>query len=359
MDNLNSAVNLIGKSQNILILPAIEPQGDELGAAFGLLLTLRKLGKNVNLLADKIPEKFRFLNFPAENGAKDFTISIDAQGKEISEMRYEKNERDLKIYLTLSKGQISQKDIVFNQNFPKNPDLLIALGADSLEKLNDIQSFYQAPIINLDNDLKNENFGAVNLIEPNGSLAEIALKISEGLGKIDDEAATAFLTGLVWFYQNFRSSRTKPETFQAAAKLIENGADHQKIVQHLYKQKDVSQIKLLGKLLENLEFNENKTLYCSSLKEADFREAGAAPKDLVPVMEEIKFNFRYLPNLLVLWESHASPITIKGLIYSPQGGLVQKILENFEGSAKKEGAIFLTRESDLGLAKEKVLKALN
>jgi nanoRNase/pAp phosphatase (c-di-AMP/oligoRNAs hydrolase) len=368
MNDLSSAANLIEKSQNILILPALESQGDELGASFGLFLTLKKMGKNVNLLTSKIPDKFQFLNELVDNASKDFTISIDTQNKEISEMRYEKSEQNLKIYLTLNKGHINPKDIIFTPTLPKAPDLLIALGASSLDKTSDMfskntQLFYKTPVINIDNNTENENFGDVNLITSNASITESVVEllnsIDQGENIMNSETATSLLTGIVWFYQNFRNSRTKPETFEMAARLIGQGADHQKIVQYLYKQKDVSQIKLLGKLLENLEYNENKAVYCSSLKETDFKTAGATPKDLVPVMEEIKFNFRYLPNLLVLWESHASPITIKGLIYSPQGNLIQKLLENFEGSAKKEGAIFLTRESNLNLAKEKVLKALN
>jgi len=232
------------------------------------------------------------------------------------------------------------------------------LGVRSAEEL----TFYGTAILNIDNQLSNEDFGDINLIEITNSLAEISMNLIKSMESsqnlINGKVATCLLTGIICASQNFRDSQTRPKTFESSAYLIEKGADHQKIIQYLYKQKSVAQVRILGKILEKLNFDEKKELYCASLTEKDFQECEAHPKDLSYVIEELKFNFRYLRNLLILWESHASPVLIKGVIYSSKPELVEKILENYQGISKGEGALFLTRDSDLISAKEQILKIL-
>lgn len=372
MNTLGQAKNLITKSQNILIIPGAELQGDNLGSALALFFILKKLGKNVNTVTDVIPEKFQFLTSPSPTPSENFVISVNAKGKEISQMRYEKNDDNLKIYLSLNKGEVKSEDISFlpysnPEETIQNPDLLITLGAQSLENLGDFfvennQLFRQTPILNIDNQLHNENFGEVNLIELASSLAEITtdlIKLVDEKGELlDEKITTCLLAGLIWSSQNFRNPRTRPKTFEVSAFLIKRGANHQKIIQHLYKQKNLSQIKLLGKILEKLNFHEEKGLGTAALTEKDFQDCQASSKDLAFVMEELKFQFRHLPNLLILWGSHSSPPLTKGIFYSPNLNLTEKILENFESVARGNGVLFLIRNSDLNSAEEKVLNIL-
>lgn len=361
MDNLEQAKNLIRGAQNILILPASDLQGDNLGSTYGLFFVLKKLGKKVNTVAKNIPEKFQFLANFQSSSLRDFVLAIDTSGKEISEMRYEKNEKDLKIYLALNKGEIKTGDVSF-LTFGQNPDLLITLGASSLESLGEFfkengQLFSETPILNIDNQPSNQNFGEVNLIETTSSLAEISTNlIDERL--MDGHIATCLLTGIIYASQNFRNPRTRPKAFETSAFLIKQGADYHQITKLLYKQRKMPQVKLLGKVLEKLNFDQQKELHFVSLTKEDFQDCQANSKDLVFVMEELKFNFKYFPNLLILWESHASPALVKGIIFSSKSGLIEKVLENFEGGSRGEGALFLIRNSDLNLAQEKILEIL-
>ena len=381
METPNQAKNLIQRSQSILIVPAPEAQGDSFGSALALFFTLKELGKNANIsFADKIPEKFSFLIDSAQKPIQDFVISVDTSGKDISKMYYEKNEKDLKIYLTLSTGALEGKDLSLaprikteaspetpQSSFDKNPDLIIVLGAESLDGIGENFTknpglFYETTILNIDNHPLNENFGEINLIEASSSLAEITTELIKSLDPTEEllsgRVATCLLTGIVYASQNFRSPRTKPKTFETSAFLINKGADHQKIVQCLYKQKNVSQVRLLGRILEKLSFDEKRDLYSAGLVERDFTDCQATSKDLSFAVEELKLNFRHLPNLLILWESHASPPIVKGVFCSSRPDLIEKVLKNFEGAAKGGGALFLIREGSLGAAKEKIFKIL-
>lgn len=368
MEALTQAKNVILGSQSILILPSPESQGDSIGAGLALFFTLKKLGKNVNMPMGPLPERLGFLSKMEEEN-KDFIISVNTKKSPISKMRYEKEGDELKIYLTSEDGYLSPESVrLMGQTIKPQenqiPDLVITLGADSLESLGksfseNIQIISEAAVLNIDNQALNENFGDINLVDITSSLSETVLSLVESInGETEPKTATALLTGIVWSYQNFRNPKTRPKTFEAAAKLIEKGADHQKIVFHLYKQKNVPQIKLLGRILEKLELNEGKQMYSAALTEKDFQECRATSKDLAFAVEELKFNFRYLPNLLVLWESHASPVVIKGVFCSPSQELVNRLLENFEGNSKGGSALFLVRENDLNSAKEKILNII-
>lgn len=325
------------------------------------------MGKNVNVLIGEIPEKFKFLDGWQAKTAEDFVISIDTTSKEISKMRYERNNGDLKIYLTMGKGELKTKDISFPV-ISQPPSLFITIGVKSLSDIGEFfeqnsRLFSETPILNIDNHFSNENFGEINLVDATSSSAEILTNFirfmeSEDEAFLDENIATNLLTGVICASQNFRNPRTRPKAFETSAFLIERGGDHQKIIQHLYKQKSVSQINLLGRILEKLSLNEPKELYSASLTEKDFQECQASSKDLGFVVEELKFNFRYLPNLLILWESHASPVIVKGIFYSTKRDLVEKILRRYEGVSKGDGALFIIREPDVDSAKESLLSIL-
>jgi hypothetical protein len=371
MDPLEQAKNLIEKSQNIYIfLPEncgfSLTEGDIFSAGSAFFYSLKKLGKNVNLFLEKIPKNFQFLANP------NFVISINTQEEDISQIFYEKNAKNLKIYLTSSRENLNPEDISFSsQNFLQNnplinPDLIITLGVQSLEGLGknfeqNPSLFYQIPVLNIDNNPENQNFGEVNLVGIKApSISEILVDLSKLFEQdlLDEEIVTRLLAGIIWTSENFRNPRTKPETFEKASFLIERGADHQKIIQNFYKTKSISQIKLLGQILKKLSFNSEKELYFSALTQKDFEESKASSKDLGEALQELKFNFgnSACSNLLILWESHSSPPLVKGIFYSRQLNLIEKILENFEGISRGKAALFLIREKGLNAAYQKFLK---
>jgi len=367
MEDFSQAKNLIERSRSILILPPREIDGDTLASSLALFSTLKKIGKNVNVLIGEVPEKFRFLEGLQTKPAEDFIISINTAGKEISKMRYERSNGDIKIYLTINKGELKTKDVSFPV-INQAPNLIITIGVRSLSDVNGVveqnpRVFDETPILNIDNHPANENFGEVNLVDPTSSSSEILTNLirfmeSEDEAFLDENIATHLLTGVICASQNFRNPTTRPKTFETSAFLIERGGDHQRIIQHLYKQKSVAQINLLGRILEKLNLNEPKELYSASLAEKDFKECQASSKDLGFVVDELKTNFRYLPNLLILWESHASPVVIKGIFYSTKKGLVEKILQNYEGVSRGDGALFVIREKDVDSAKESLLRII-
>jgi len=380
MAQLEQAKALIHKSQNIYIVSPeqhayravqVGAAGDIFCSATALFFTLKKMGKNVNVIPWDVPQKFLFLAPDQQKNKNQFALSIDTTEKELGEIRYEKAENRLKIFLEFTSGSLEQKDISLDSEasphiISEKPDLFIALGAKSQEDIGKLfkehsNLFYETPILNIDNDLANEQFGEVNLVSMTSSpIAGIVTTVIKDLDEsfIDGGIATYLLAGIISASQNFQHPRTNPKSFDTAAFLLDKGADHQRIVQHLYKQKSISQIRILGRVLQNLQFDASKELYWATLLQKDFKDLLAKPKDLVLAIEELRSGLQKTSSLLLLWESHASPPAVRGVMYSPRTDTIEKILNRFEGDTKGESALFVIREEDIEVAKHKLFTIL-
>ena len=236
MDLIQEAKKLINEAQNIYILPSIDNQDESISNSLALFYTLRKLKKNVNLIVEEFPKKLQFLipSLDFISQPKNFIISIPSSKAEVSQIQYEKNKKDLKIHLTLNKGNIKKNDISFSFNIPK-PDLLIAVGN---KELSPHQSFGEGTsILNIDNQTGNKNFGRINLIKNNCSLAEIITNLLKSIDNslIEKNTATCLLVGIILSSRNFQNQKTSTETFETAAFLTKKGAPHQQIINSLYK----------------------------------------------------------------------------------------------------------------------------
>ncbi len=247
------AKKLIKEAKNIYILPSKDNQPETILSSLALFYTLKKLNKNVNLIVEEFPQEFQFL-IPSLNfisHPKNFVISIPNSKAKVSQIRYEKNQEDLKIHLTLDKGNIKKNDISFCFNNPK-PDLLITVGVKDLEYIKELyqeNSISDFPILNINNQTGNKNFGQVNLIDTTSSLTEITTSFVKSIDNnlIDKNIATCLLTGVILSSENFQNKNTSTETFETAAFLIKKEASHQQIIDHLYKATQLPQIKFLGK----------------------------------------------------------------------------------------------------------------
>jgi len=238
MDPLQEAKNLIDQSKNIYILPSEENE-ENITSALALFYTLKELNKNVNLIIDEIPEKLRFLTPSLDHISypRNFIISIPSASAEVSQVRYEKDEKDLKIYLTIDKGNIKKGDISFSFTEPK-ADLLITIGKKEPDNKNRLENsvLENSPILNIDNQKENKNFGKVNLLEPESFLTELIYNL---IWSIDEEIikkniATALLAGLILSSDNFRDEKTSSRILEIAAFLVKKEASHQEIVNNLF-----------------------------------------------------------------------------------------------------------------------------
>jgi len=233
---------IIIDSENICLI-AEESDLESVSSAVALFYTLKELGKNVNLIIEKFPEKLNFLipSIDFVSYPKNFIISIPKKIAEISQIYYEKNDESLKVHLTIEKGTVKKDDISFYFSETK-PDIIITLKIkdyqDLLEtKLNPFGFLLGASVLNIDSENSsqdNKNFGKINLIDKM-SLTEIIIGIIAYIknGNINKESASCLLAGLVAYTDNFKGDKITADIFEAAAFLIKNGADLKTINENL------------------------------------------------------------------------------------------------------------------------------
>ena len=351
---------IIREAKNICVIPSQNNEPESLTATLALFYTLKELGKNVNLITENFPEKFNFLvpSLDFISLPKNFVISIPRSLADVSQIYYEKNEHDLKIHLTVEKGQIKKEHIYFYFSDAK-PDLIITLGIQDFQKeleskLDSFGFLLDAPLLNLDNQEGNKKFGAMNVIE-NKSLSEITLELIKSLDEnaIKKDVANCILAGLIIHYENFKSKKTSPEIFEIAAQLIKKGADRQQIIENLYKT-TIQEISFLGKIFQNLNMDDNNLSF-SILDSDDFYNFGEAQAEAA--IEKIK-TIGIQNDLLVLWKTHASAPMIKGFFCSHNQNLIHKITES-QKSTNKNGWVFISMPgSEINLAKDQIFKLI-
>lgn len=187
---------------------------------------------------------------------------------------------------------------------------VITIGASDLEELGQIFTqnvdfFYNTPIINIDHRAANEHFGTVNLVDiTTGSNAEVVYDlIMNRIGSITPDIATALYAGLVAGTDAFQKPSTTPRSFQVAASLIEQDANREAVIQHLIKTTPLNIIKLLGSIYARLQHEEQTRLYWTSLEASDFIESGATADNIPAAMQELSNNIAGFNASFLLYEA--------------------------------------------------------
>ena len=241
------ASEAIRQANTILIITGQHPSVDQVASTIALSAILRKFGKKVSaIISDSLPAQINFLE-PTNldrsmSGLRDFILKVDVRKAELDKLRYEVENDKLNIYITPFRGSFAPSDVTFDYGNYQY-DIVITLGVPTRNRLDRIfeqnQSvFANLPIINVDFHRSNENYGAINLIEGNAaSLCEILVALAESLqnGIIDEDIATALLTGLMASTDRFTASHTTSKSMTVGAQMMAAGARQQAVVKGLYK----------------------------------------------------------------------------------------------------------------------------
>lgn len=362
MDNFKKTRKAIERYQNIDLLPSPGLEKDNFPAALGLFHALKKLGKNVKVLGAAHPKIFDFLVKDEEIGSHeaDFRISIRETGAKLSDLFYEKTTAGINLFLKTTGGELKKEDISLEKL--AEGEVLITIGVDGFKKVQRVLKKEPSYIVNIDNNPENENFGHSNIIEPGlATVSEVVLQtisfLSENL--FDKEISTPLLAGIIYATSRSQSVKLAPQTFQKIGFLIEQGADLKTISNKLCGEVKESAVHLFGEILTKTQFSDDNNLGWVLLRENDFIKTGSTPKDLKFTLEKINSESFPFQNFLVLWEQRNSPPSIRGVFYSPNETLTEKIANNFAGLTKGKAVLFGTNEMTLQSTKDKVLNVLN
>ncbi len=234
-------VERIKQANNILVTVSNNPSVDQLAACIGLTLLLNRMGKHATAVySGTTPSTIEFLQ-PEKtletntDSLQDFIISLDKA--KADKLRYKVEDQVVRIFITPYKTKITEQDLVFSHG-DFNVEVVMALGVKDRSQIDTAiaahgRILHDATAVSLNAGKDSAaNLGQINWQdETASSLSEMVVSISEafGSGLIDNQMATAFLTGIVAETERFSNTKTSPKVMTMSAQLMAAGANQQLI----------------------------------------------------------------------------------------------------------------------------------
>ena len=238
-------IERIKSAENILVTVSTDPTVDQLAACIGTALMINRMDKRgTAIYSGKTPSTIEFLQ-PEKtietntDSLRDFIISLDKN--KADKLRYKVEDKVVRIYITPYRTSIGEKDLQFTMG-DYNVDLVLALGVKDKMHIDQVitahgRILHDAPVISLNTgQAKSPDVGQINWQDTTASsLCEMMVSISEALGTglIDNQIATAFLTGIVAETERFSNSKTTSKVMTMSAQLMAAGANQQLIATKL------------------------------------------------------------------------------------------------------------------------------
>ena len=349
------AIEQIGRADRILIVTKEHAGVDTQASVSALLAYLKKQHKQVDAVIPNIDVKSipTFLPEtkeikPAVGAMRAFLLSLDVTRTPLSELSYDIKDGKLGITVIPKSGEWSPQDIAFKHGEDRY-NLVIAIDCPDMASLGPIfqqhaDFLYRTPIITIDRDPANEHWGQINLVDLTAvSSSEVLFGMFERWNRhlIDENIATALLTGMIAKTQSFRTTNVTPKTLQTASQLITMGARREEIVHGLWRTRSVPVLKLWGRALSRLEHTPEIGLVWTVLPRQDFIETGSSDTELDGIITEL---MSYSPDAKVIAmihepnDAHTAGVSVTVHAVAPFSA--QELTRSFGSSGTKEKATF-------------------
>lgn len=246
---LKEVLSVINHDHNICITSHINPDGDSVGSVLALGLALKSIGfDNITMLIpDEIPKNLLFLP------------GVDLIQREITSSKI---------------------------------DVLIALDCGDLERIGINEASLKSIdfIINIDHHITNNNFGHINIINPDSSsTGEIIYEILEFMNvKINKDIATSLYVAISSDTGSFKYDSTTPVTHVIASKLLKLGIDINIININLYQSRSIDKTNLLIESLNTLELLKDGKLASVIVTREMIRSCNATINDADIIIDFIR-----------------------------------------------------------------------
>lgn len=245
MDTQKTVVDRINQANNVLVTVNSNPTVDQLAACIGLTIAFNKIGKHATaVFSGKTPSTIEFLK-PEEtieentDSLRDFIISLDKS--KADKLRYKVvDDSVVKIFITPYRTSITEKDFEYSQG-DFNVDVVIALGVQDQKELDKAitahgRILHDATVVTINSEDQGGELGTIHwLMKEASSLSEMAALLATDLsdGVLDEQIATALLTGIVSETERFSNDKTSANTMNISAALIAAGANQQLVATKL------------------------------------------------------------------------------------------------------------------------------
>ena len=225
--------SLIKECKNILILTHRGPDADTLGSAGALAFYINSLpNKKVTIgNPDSIPRNLKFFNID----------QFFANSNELSLLNF---------------------------------DLIIAVDCGDTTQTGIDEKFLQIrgkiTTINIDHHQTNPYYADINIVRPAGATTELIYNFfKKHQIPITKEIGTLLLTGIITDTTYFTNAGTTKESMSTASELLRNKANIKMIIQNTWRKNSPEALKLWGKILSQLHFNEKHKIVTAVISKQD------------------------------------------------------------------------------------------
>lgn len=290
-------------SQKILLVSHKKPDGDTAGALGALYLHLTDLKKDVD------------------------TFCVDPLSANLASLipiapyNNDKAGLDINIYDTvvaLDCGEIKQTGI---------EDLLRG-------------RFEHTRLINIDHHFTNDNYGDVNLVNPEASsTSEIMYELlKRNQVPVTRDMANCLLTGILTDTTYFSNGATTIDSVKYASELMAHGANMNKITLNIWRNKNLDALKLWGDVFDRLTFNPEYKI-TTAIITSDLLADRDLPDDTLDGVANFLTSIHYSKVILVLTQRDEN--TIKGSLRTIYDDIdVSALAKRFGGGGHKKAAGF-------------------
>jgi phosphoesterase RecJ-like protein len=217
-NRFDDIIEEIRNGNRFMVVSHVSPEADAVGSNLGLVLALREMGKDVvAFLEDPIPALCSFLP-----GSETVVHTLEGQAPF---------------------------------------DCTFAVDCGQIERLGDKFMAFEGKgkLINLDHHATNDNFGDLNVVEPEASAAgEIVYDLLRAAdGEITEDVATNLYTAIHTDTGSFRYSSANPGAFRKAGELVGYGAKPWEVAMNIYENYPANRFKALALVLLTLDLSED------------------------------------------------------------------------------------------------------
>ena len=255
---------LILSSNKILIVLPENLDVDSLAAGLGLAYIIKSFDKDVSLgYTDSIPEEFFQIldlsNFKQISSIKqsEVVLSLNKKKGGVKAVRWREIEDKIQFIITPESDDFEFNDVDLSST-GGDYDLAICIGCLNLDKVGNLYSsnhefFNRVTIINIDIHAYNSNFGKINKIGSNNSLAGWIFDLAESEGfSLDKNAVEPLFKGIFWANEGFRQNGNLKK---ALKKLTSTNGELSSIIYQMFDTLTIAELRYLGKIISNMNID--------------------------------------------------------------------------------------------------------
>jgi phosphoesterase RecJ-like protein len=256
-NDFQRAVELIDKSESILVTTHAKPDGDACGCIAAMCDVLAALGKKVKpLMLSSVPQWYEFL----------LAEQIPVLGEDIQ-------------LEEITAGRLGQFD------------LIVIVDTNSYSQLPKFDKYLKQadkPVLIIDHHVTADGLGSVELVDSDAAAtALIVLDLLKYAGwalpqKIAEALFVAVATDTGWF----QFTNTDSRVHLACAELIDAGAKPTQIYDNLYHNFSQARFRLMAATLNTLELHLDGRYAAMHITQRDFEQTGAAYSDTENLINE-------------------------------------------------------------------------